>query len=80
MKSFNNVVLEECNKIIEEGLKQEIAETIKVLLEGKYSNDLIAKYIVAYFNNSDDLPEEIKYVGISVSYDMGWQKSGAGII
>lgn len=60
MELLNKRILQECDKIIEESLHQEINTKIRVLLRGKYLTDEIEKYIIAWFDNAEDLSEEIK--------------------
>ena len=62
--------MQECNEIVQEGLKEEITAMIKVILDGKYFSLEIQKHTLEYFNNTGDLPEEIQTISISTSYDM----------
>ena len=75
----HNVILRECETIMDEAMNGEIIATIKEKLKGSYTDFEIEKYANNFITGKlDDLPAEIKTVGIAVSYDMGWNKRSTG--
>ena len=86
-RSFGNHAPKMCklitsvvNGVIATSLKNEIRATIKYELEkAKYSTEEIDKAINAFFSNDhENIPELIRKVGLTISYDMGWQKRSTG--
>ena len=61
-------------------LHEEIEATMREKLDGKkYDDDKINKAVKALFAKDDtNIPDEVKKIGIAVSYDMGWQKRSTG--
>ena len=77
--TIHRVILDECYKILEEDMNEEIIATIKNKLKGSYSDADIMKYSNDFIQRKfDNLPDELKSVGIEVSYDMGWNKRSTG--
>jgi len=60
-------------------LNEEIEATIRDKLDGKMDDEEIDNAVKAWFAKDDEnIPDEIKTIGIAVSYDMGWQKRSTG--
>ena len=78
MDDVNKKLMDVCSEIVNEGLGAEIKATIKMKLEGIYTQELIGVYIQNFFTNSGLIPKEIKELGIIVSYDMGWNGRSTG--
>ena len=76
---IHDVILDLCDLILAESLKTELIATIRHELRTKYKLDTINSHIDAYcLGKYDDVPIEIQRIGISVSFDMGWQKRSTG--
>jgi len=57
----------------------EIKATIKEKLEGKYTEEEVDKAMDDFINEKwEDVPADILKIGITVSYDMGWNKRSTG--
>ena len=80
MDDVNKLIMDECQAIINEGLWNEIRATIKSKLGSKYPMEEMEQLITNFKTNTGFIPEEIKQLGIIVSYDMGWQKRSTGRI
>jgi len=77
--TIHRVILDECTKILDEAMNEEIVATIHNKLKGSYSDADIKKYSNDFIQRKfDNLPDELKSVGIEVSYDMGWNKRSTG--
>ena len=63
-------MMEACAEIVEEGLVAGIKATIELKLSSKYTREEIDLYINNFIEKSGFIPEEIKKIGIIVSYDM----------
>ena len=75
----HKIILDLCDLVLAESLKKEIIATIHHELGNKYDKKQIEIFINYLFNaNYEDVPEEIRTIGISVSFDMGWQKRSTG--
>ena len=72
MEDVNSHIMDEYESIINEGLWAEIRAAIKSELGSKYSPEEIEVFISNFKENKGTIPEEIKIIGITVSYDMGW--------
>ena len=69
------LILSIVDEIIDNSLKEEIIATIDEKLASTMSKDEIKKATKAWFDkDNENIPDEIKKLGIAVSYDMGWQK------
>ena len=79
-KEVNSKIIGLCEEIVREGLECEITAVIKERLGNKYSTADVDKYICNFFNDDPDIPVDILTIGITVSYDMGWQKRSTGRI
>ena len=71
-------MMEVCSDIVEEGLVAEIKATILKKLFGKYTEEEIDLHIKNFIENTGSVPDEIKKIGITVSYDMGWNGRSTG--
>ena len=60
METLNNVIMSQCQEMIDEGLLNEIRATIKTKLGSKYSSDKIEEYIRNFKSNNGFIPDEIK--------------------
>ena len=75
----HKIILDLCDLVLAESLKKEIIATIHHELGNKYDEKQTEMFINDFFNAKyDDVPEEIRTIGISVSFDMGWQKRLTG--
>ena len=79
-EEVNSKIIGLCEEIVREGLECEITAVIKERLGNKYSTADVDKYICNFFNDDPDIPVDILTIGITVSYDMGWQKRSTGRI
>jgi len=60
-------------------LNEEIEATIRDKLDGKMDDEEIENAVKAWFEKDEtNIPDEVKKIGITVSYDMGWQKRSTG--
>jgi len=73
------IVIAVATSIMEEAMIGEIKATIKEKLEGKYTEEEVDKAMDDFINEKwDDVPADILKIGITVSYDMGWNKRSTG--
>ena len=79
-EEVNSKIIGLGEEIVREGLEGEITSVIKEKLGDKYSTADVDKYISNFFNDEPDIPVDILTIGLTVSYDMGWQKRSAGRI
>ena len=63
-----------CKDAMKESFFEEVAATIKDKFGEKYSDEEIKKYT----KTDTNIPNDLQTVGISVSYDMGWNKRSTG--
>ena len=74
-------IMEISSDVMKTAFKEEVVATIKEKLKGKYTEDEINKHAKKFIDEKDEeLPDEIRQVGIAVSYDMGWNKRSTGRI
>ena len=72
-------IIQVANDSMGGALNEEIKATIREKLEGIYEKEKIDGAITAWFAKDEpNIPDEIKTVGLSISYDMGWQKRSTG--
>ena len=65
-------------EVIAETLNEELALTIKEKLEGKYTPSEIQKFIKKKTAGIQTGVDEVDNVRITISFDMGCKKKGAG--
>ena len=80
-ETIHSVILETTKEILDNAFLGEVEATIRDECNGKFDDDEINKFITSYKKKQyTDLPESLQRVGISVSYDMGWNKRSTGKI
>ena len=78
MDSFTETMQKELQIIVDEGLQKEIESTIAYVLANDYSQKEIKEYIQLFNANSSRIPDKIRPLQLSASYDMGWNKRSTG--
>ena len=79
MPEVHGIMLDLCNLILGEALSEEIKATMQHELENVYTKEVIDVAINNFLNgNYSSLPTDVLSIGISVSFDMGWQKRSTG--
>ena len=77
--TVRTAILNVVNKVIAEGLREEINLAIKdELVEKNYSTSEIVSLTQKYHKGIKTGINEVDNVLISISFDMGWQKKGTG--
>ena len=80
MDEINEMVMEICEEIVQEGLVDEIKGQIKKQLGDKYTAEEVKQYTHNFFMETGFIPEAILKIAITASYDMGWNQRSTGRI
>ena len=78
-RTLHSTIMGICKDVMKDAFYDEVAATIRDKFGEKYSNEEIEKYTDDMKNETyDGIPHELQRIGISVSYDMGWNKRSTG--
>ena len=77
---LNQIIIDLAEKMMKESLHREIDATIRDKLGNLgYTEEAVTRAINAWHEKRlEDIPTEILVLGITISFDMGWQKRSTG--
>ena len=77
---LDQIIIDLAEKMMKDSLRQEINATIRDKLGNLgYTEEAVTREINAWHEKRlEDIPNEILVLGITISFDMGWQKRSTG--
>ena len=80
-KKVQELIINIVDEILNDSLANEIIAKIRVLLKGKATEEEIDENINFFKSGEyDKMHQDLRSIGIAITYDMGWQKRATGRI